>query len=253
MVEKLIFDIGVGSGQDTYFYLNKGFNVVAVEADPRQFDFLNKTFSTDIAAGRLTIINAVASNIVGTKISFYCDDFFQFASSTTPTKHCREYKVETVDYPTLVSNFGIPYYCKIDIEGEEENFLPNHSSSLPKYISVELLTTDMPIDKLYRIGYKKFKLVNHFYNHMLHRNYVCTGKFNDDTELEGTKFFGEFPTQLNSYNLLEWSGLFGRDLGNEWFTYDEVKQLYKIINNIKFKFPKEITTVHIIYDCHATF
>ena len=33
--KNLIFDIGMHVGQDTEFYLKKGFNVVAVEANPK--------------------------------------------------------------------------------------------------------------------------------------------------------------------------------------------------------------------------
>ena len=35
---KLIIDLGMNDGSDTLFYLKKGFNVVAVEADPTLVD-----------------------------------------------------------------------------------------------------------------------------------------------------------------------------------------------------------------------
>ena len=38
-VENLVFDIGLNRGQDTANYLAKGYNVVAVEANPELVEF----------------------------------------------------------------------------------------------------------------------------------------------------------------------------------------------------------------------
>jgi len=52
----LIFDIGVGNGDDTAFYLAKGFRVVAVEANPVLVAAAKRRFDEDIQAGRLAIV-----------------------------------------------------------------------------------------------------------------------------------------------------------------------------------------------------
>ena len=250
MNNNLIFDIGVGSGQDTYFYLNKGFKVIAVEADPIQFDHLQKTFADPIADGSLILINAVASNSTGATVSFYRNDVQQYTSSINPGNHSKEYQVSTVDYASLVDQFGTPHYCKIDIEGEDFNFLPATSTMLPNYMSAELTSADA-IDKLYQLGYKRFKLVNQFYNQVLYNNYVYTGVFTSNA-VEGSAFSGKFPLWLNPHSVLEWSGLFGKELGNQWFTYNEVKIMYGVVQNIHTKFPGEVSGGHNAYDCHAT-
>ena len=47
-VENLVFDIGLNRGQDTANYLAKGYNVVAVEANPELVEFCSQRFSREI-------------------------------------------------------------------------------------------------------------------------------------------------------------------------------------------------------------
>ena len=54
---KLIFDIGMHVGQDTAFYLAKGFRVIAVEANPLLVRDAEKHFKNQIETGQLTILN----------------------------------------------------------------------------------------------------------------------------------------------------------------------------------------------------
>ena len=42
-MENLIFDIGFHKGEDTLFYLLKGYRVIAVDADPNGRIFLRNT------------------------------------------------------------------------------------------------------------------------------------------------------------------------------------------------------------------
>jgi 16S rRNA A1518/A1519 N6-dimethyltransferase RsmA/KsgA/DIM1 with predicted DNA glycosylase/AP lyase activity len=44
--EKLIIDVGVSEGNDTAFYLKKGFTVVGVEVDPTLIPLIRKRFDT---------------------------------------------------------------------------------------------------------------------------------------------------------------------------------------------------------------
>jgi FkbM family methyltransferase len=249
-MSNLIFDIGVGSGQDTYFYLNKGFKVVAVEADPIQFDHLHGSFAKEIADGSLTLINAVAGSVAGSTVKFYRNEVRQYTSSLLPTATGKEYEVMSVDYPTLINHYGVPYYCKVDIEGEDVNFLPKTDATLPTYLSIEVGSV-AGIARLYQLGYRKFKLINQFYTQTLYTDYVYTGTFGN-TATEGSAFSGKFPTWLNLHGIVEWSGLFGKELGGEWYTYEEITKMYAVVQNIHSKFPGEISGGHNAYDCHAT-
>src|SRR5438045_6735910 len=53
--QDLIMDIGAHVGDDTRFYLDKGFAVVAVEANPVLVTSMKERFSEDIKKGFLTI------------------------------------------------------------------------------------------------------------------------------------------------------------------------------------------------------
>ena len=70
---KLIADIGMHDGQDTDFYLRKGFRVVAIEANPELVKTNTERFATYIEKGFLTIINA-ALGISEEPVSFYIND-----------------------------------------------------------------------------------------------------------------------------------------------------------------------------------
>ena len=54
----LIFDFGIGNGEDSRFYLHKGYSVVAVDADPLACKELELNCSSYLKT-RLTVINCV--------------------------------------------------------------------------------------------------------------------------------------------------------------------------------------------------
>jgi len=54
---ELVYDIGMGDGDDSLFYLLKGFRVVAVEADPSLCDAARVRLWAFIEKGQLTIVN----------------------------------------------------------------------------------------------------------------------------------------------------------------------------------------------------
>src|SRR5271155_3844914 len=57
MVPNLIYDIGMNNGDDTAYYLRRGFHVIAVEADPQLAATGAERFANEIESGRLTILN----------------------------------------------------------------------------------------------------------------------------------------------------------------------------------------------------
>ena len=56
MRDDLIFDIGMHKGEDTAFYLKKGYRVVGVEADPDLAAFCRQRFASQIQDGRVHVI-----------------------------------------------------------------------------------------------------------------------------------------------------------------------------------------------------
>src|SRR5687767_12340519 len=66
----LIIDVGLHIGRDTQFYLQKGFNVVAIEANPLLAQKVEQELQEYIESGQLKIYN-VAINDYSGSVDFY--------------------------------------------------------------------------------------------------------------------------------------------------------------------------------------
>ena len=71
--QNLIFDVGAHLGEDTEFYLHKGFRVIAIEANPEACRLLAKRCSEYIENKQLSVINGAVSDRPG-KINFYINE-----------------------------------------------------------------------------------------------------------------------------------------------------------------------------------
>jgi hypothetical protein len=71
----LIYDIGLHKGEDTDYYLKKGFRVVGMEANPDLVNHCKTRFKSAIAGGQLRIIEgAIAPASSGDTVTFYRND-----------------------------------------------------------------------------------------------------------------------------------------------------------------------------------
>ena len=70
---KLIYDVGAHKGEDTEFYLKKGFSVVAIEANPALCLGLTKRFEEFINSGRLVLLNLAISDHSG-EVTLFIND-----------------------------------------------------------------------------------------------------------------------------------------------------------------------------------
>jgi FkbM family methyltransferase len=227
----LIFDVGMSEGNDTAYYLAKGFRVVGVEADPIVYKTLVERFSSEIAAGRLTVIHRAAADVSGRKIRFLHNDIQQGISGTSRHPHVAdgytEFEVETICWNDIVAEHGIPRYCKVDIEGQERPFLEPivGQQEIPTFFSVECHDL-APAEMLYKIGYRLFKLVDQ----------VPDGGFiNPNPAKEGN--YVENPNWHHA------SGPFGLELPGFWDNYDEFK--------IAFENVVPLRHAGHWFDCHA--
>jgi hypothetical protein len=73
MRDDLIYDVGMHTGEDTEFYLRKGFRVVGIEANAQLCEECAHKFSAAIGSGQLQIINKAISHTVGT-IDFFLNE-----------------------------------------------------------------------------------------------------------------------------------------------------------------------------------
>ena len=164
--EGLIMDLGVSDGNDTAYYLTKGFQVIAVEADPIMCKHLRERFASEIASGSLRLINCAASNSFGEIIPIFAYKTHQGISGMEKRPDAGEdyeqFDVMTVDWITLQAQLGVPRYVKIDIEGNEEPFLSGmlqSAAAIPEFISVECYKF-RPLELLRDLGYRRFKIVD---------------------------------------------------------------------------------------------
>ena len=65
-----IYDLGMHNGDDTEYYLAKGYRVIAVEANPLLCAEAEERFAETIAAGRLRVLNLAIAETSG-EAEFY--------------------------------------------------------------------------------------------------------------------------------------------------------------------------------------
>ena len=224
----LIYDIGMHNGRDTAFYLAKGFKVLAVEASASYCELAKNNFATFIEKGQLTICNAALAEqegeVVFRKYKGH-DDWSSVVPQWNDSMYKEEYeeeRVKAISIKNLIAQHGCPYYMKIDIEGSDHVALQGmlEVKERPQFVSVELLSVNnlkgrpdvdfLEILCLLRaLGYTKFQIVDQ----SKHEKTVCP-KPSREGEYVDFKFDG--------YS----SGLFGKELPNNWSNIDEVAFQY---------------------------
>ena len=171
-------------------------------------------------------------------MAFWHNDAAQGLSSTIRNsahiyeESQRKTSVRSIDWPRLTAEHGVPYYCKIDIEGGEQDFLSSIGGAplLPTYMSVEAHRFE-PIEALYALGYRKFKLIDQT---ILHSFAV------PKPALEGA--------YVARPNWTHASGPFGRELmGERWLDFPEVAEVFALAMRLR-----SYRTIYWSWlDCHA--
>jgi FkbM family methyltransferase len=214
-VSDLIFDVGCNNGDDTDFYLRKGFRVVAIDADKALCEAVSKRFASEIASGRCEVVFGAAGERTGDTVTFYvcdqrsdwntCDPYF-VARNEKGGVTFRKISVPTINVAELMETRGTPYYLKIDIEGADAIPLKTMEGrkAVPAYVSIEIAQHDLSegleqLALLKRLGYTQFN----FFNHGMRRSVKAPFP-----ALEGN--FAAFDGNAVT------TGLFGRELGGKW-------------------------------------
>jgi len=165
MNPNLIYDVGMHNGDDTAYYLFRGYSVVAIEANPLLVEAGRQRFAAEIAAGRLTILPVGITAEPGTN-TFWVNEVHSEWSSFVKGMGCRDgtpchaIEVSCVRFGDVLAEHGVPYYLKVDIEGLDALCLKAlDPADLPPYVSAEgnYLGT---LCEMYSAGYRGFKLVN---------------------------------------------------------------------------------------------
>jgi FkbM family methyltransferase len=225
----LIFDIGLHKGEDTDFYLKKGFKVVAFEADPDLIAICKVRFQEPITRRRLRIVEgAIAPEAAGGRIAFYknlqksewgtINQKWVDRNDKLGTRSVT-IEVERVDLAAMFRTHGIPFYLKIDIEGADHVVLDElrRFEERPRYISMEAETVDLSqlaaeLRSLKHLGYTIFKPVQQ--------------ESIPGTRIATTTLRGE---PLQHLFVDGASGPFGDDLSGPWLSHDECLRRFQAI------------------------
>jgi FkbM family methyltransferase len=153
-------------GSDTAYYLESGYRVVAVDANPELVDKAKKKFAARIDSGQLTCINAAIS-ASGEPVELTLSGADLGSSSIFGEKIVHMRPVEIIKVPgvtleQLFRQYGIPKYLKVDIEGADRFcVLSLTSENRPAYLSFEIGDdVDELLSHTATLGYKKFKIIN---------------------------------------------------------------------------------------------
>ena len=170
-MKKLVYDIGAHRGDDCYVYLQMGYRVLAVEANPSLVIELKKRFRKEIEMGDMIVLNYAVAEEDNQQVDFFINEDSSKSSASKVTGN-KSIKVDSRRLQTIMSEFGKPYYCKIDIEDGDLTALLSLDFLFPSYISVEVSGKSIrdiqqnehhlfaTINRLYNMGYKRFKLVD---------------------------------------------------------------------------------------------
>ena len=225
----LIFDMGLHKGEDTDFYLRKGFDVVAFEANPTLIENCKRRFAAYIANGRLRIVEgAIAPRSAGSSVTFYRNanvsvwgtiDGDWAKRNNALGSPSEIISVNRVDVSEVFENIGIPYYLKIDLEGVDGLVLRTLSefNDRPQYLSVESEKVDRSalnenMNFLAQLGYTKFKIV---------QQATIPGSSGSFQSRDGSAFSYTFPQDA--------SGPFGEDIPQRWMSLPDALKEYDAI------------------------
>lgn len=239
-----VYDIGMHEGQDTAFYLKKGFRVVAVEANRVLTDAARKRFAPFTDSGQLTILNVgIAAGESAAGLEFFVNDRFSEWSSFDRDIAGRDASpIHSITIPTrtlasIVAEYGPAYFVKIDIEGYDAIALRSllGVERKPRYVSVENGNQGM-LGMLVSAGYDGFKYIQ---QKGISRLRVPV------PAREGDYTGHLFPRGA--------SGPFGEETPGDWLDADQVRAEIARVWDVdgSAKRPGHIEHIHGWFDLHA--
>jgi FkbM family methyltransferase len=224
----LVYDVGLHRGEDSEFYLMKGFRVLGIEALPRLAQLARDRLQDYVDSGQLVILNRAIAENEGS-FTFYENPGNSVWGTLYPKwtqrnerlgEKSAEITVTGIPFASVLREHGIPHYLKVDIEGADILCLEGLRAfeSKPDYVSIESNMTSMrgarkEIALLRELGYTRFKLVQQ----QDVADYKCP-----------------FPAKEGNYVDHHFeqgcSGLFGDELPGSWVDYKHaLNSLYLIV------------------------
>jgi FkbM family methyltransferase len=229
LVPDLVFDVGLFRGEDTVYYLRKGFRVVAFEAHPQLVDAARDRFGAEIADRRLQIVPGAITAQPQDSVTFYTHSRMT-AWGTTELHRAERNEVmgesvpitvPAVDFAACLRDYGIPHYLKIDIEAADmlclEALCAVEPQQRPRYVSIEAESETWSgvvrqFDLLARLGYSRFAIVQQ-------------GNIGGRVGSVMTRDGRTIPYRFEMFS----AGPFGEDLAGPWLDQREAMRRYRRI------------------------
>jgi FkbM family methyltransferase len=144
-VHDLIYDVGLHRGEDTAYYLRKGYRVVAFEANPDLVQHCRQRFATELCSGQLEIIEGAIADTNARSITFYEHPYMSVWGTTDTmwvernASNVTAIEVPVVRFRSHLERTGTPYFVKIDIEGADDICLSTlvAMNARPVFMSIE--------------------------------------------------------------------------------------------------------------------
>lgn len=210
----LVYDVGMHNGDDSAYYLAKGFEVVGIDADASVCGACEVRFRREIAERRMTILNVGVAREAGMRM-FHLN-IADHALSSFQEPEIPDDGWEIINLPvrtlsSIILERESPFFVKIDVEHYDYLVLLDLMSHglVPPYISAESHSLQV-FCALVCMGYEKFKLAEGYgmpnrYGH--HRIGLLDG--------------GSTPYGFTKHS----SGPFGEDLPGEWMDRDAMFEM----------------------------
>ena len=173
LVENLVYDVGAHKGEDSAYYLAKGYRVVAFEANAELVRACAERFAEEVADGRLTLVEGAITDSGAPTVRFYRHPLSTWGTSSEEmvSRNLMVAASEAVDVPAVrfaekLRETGMPSFMKIDIEGSDMLCLEAllQFDTRPQSVSIESHKTDWShieaeLALLERLGYDRFAVV----------------------------------------------------------------------------------------------
>jgi len=162
-----IFDIGLYNGADTEYYLESGYDVVAVEANPTLVRRAEVRFERYIREGRLKLLHGAIGPAGDEPVELFLSEDHPGSSSirselVASLQPMGSYTVPGIRFRKLLARHGTPHFVKVDIEGADRHcILELTQDTCPAFLSFELGDDcEKLIGHAESIGFDRFKIIN---------------------------------------------------------------------------------------------
>ncbi len=188
----LAFDVGAYVGERTEMMLTLGARVVAFEPQP----FLAREVRARASAKRLTVVETAMGAQVGSADLFLTQNTGG-ASLNSDWYRTEDYGKITVPVTTLdaqIAKFGLPAFCKIDVEGFEVEVLKGLSAPI-KGFSIEFQCDERGVAKINQC----VELISKFGPYEFNLVGTEEGKWLSPHWMSKTEFLSSFPACAKSH------------------------------------------------------